>query len=410
MPKSENYPLFQKARQLMKKGILQEPKTGLPFFTGYAYKTLYDWDQYFEAVPQLYFQWSPEYILNAIRIFLSRQNGETGFIPRCVRLQTEIIDPADEVSQQEQGEMVKPFLAQMGVLLLNAEQDRNWLTPQLFDGLQKYVNHWLEDRDIAKIGLAVWRSAPHTGCDNQHERAGYWQDDFCAGVDLNAYLVRECRALGLLAEALDDNQVAAHWQERADTLTHNMQEKLWNAERGFFLDLDIRDQKPLPVLYSAAFSVLWAHVATPAQAERMVREHLLNADEFFTNWRLPSLAAKEKGYTEDGMPGDLGCHWRANVWAPVNYYTVHGLQNYGYKREAMDLAENTLNLIQKEGLREYYTSETGKGCGLDPFWGWTITALFLKMEIEQSFDPTLLTLANQDGWNWMRENLKEKGE
>jgi len=40
-------------------------------------------------------------------------------------------------------------------------------------------------------------SAPHTGMDNQHERAGFWLDRFCEGVNLNCTLVRECRAFGL---------------------------------------------------------------------------------------------------------------------------------------------------------------------------------------------------------------------
>ena len=31
-----------------------EDVTGMKYFTGYAYKTLYDWDQYFESIVQIY--------------------------------------------------------------------------------------------------------------------------------------------------------------------------------------------------------------------------------------------------------------------------------------------------------------------------------------------------------------------
>ncbi len=39
---------------LMNKGILQDTDTKKLYFTGYAYKTLYDWDQYFESIVQIY--------------------------------------------------------------------------------------------------------------------------------------------------------------------------------------------------------------------------------------------------------------------------------------------------------------------------------------------------------------------
>jgi hypothetical protein len=38
---------------LMRWGF-QDPDTGRDYFTGYVYKTLYDWDQYFEVSPGLY--------------------------------------------------------------------------------------------------------------------------------------------------------------------------------------------------------------------------------------------------------------------------------------------------------------------------------------------------------------------
>jgi len=44
-------------QSLMERGVLVEPDTGLAYFTGYSYKTLYDWDQYFEAIVQIYMGW-----------------------------------------------------------------------------------------------------------------------------------------------------------------------------------------------------------------------------------------------------------------------------------------------------------------------------------------------------------------
>ena len=44
-------------QSLMERGIVIEPDTGRTYFTGYSYKTLYDWDQYFEAIVQIYMGW-----------------------------------------------------------------------------------------------------------------------------------------------------------------------------------------------------------------------------------------------------------------------------------------------------------------------------------------------------------------
>ena len=37
-------------------------------------------------------------------------------------------------------------------------------------------------------------------------------------------------------------------------------------------------------------------------------------------------------------------------------------------------------MLARAGNREYYNAETGAGCGLDPFWGWSLIAHFLPYE------------------------------
>ena len=67
----------------MKGGTFTDAGTGRPYFTGYAYQTLYDWDQYFEAILQIYMGWPPDDINNGVTIFLDYQQ-ESGLIsPRC---------------------------------------------------------------------------------------------------------------------------------------------------------------------------------------------------------------------------------------------------------------------------------------------------------------------------------------
>ena len=75
---------FESIDTLMQNGILMEDVSGLQYFTGYEYKTLYDWDQYFEAIVQIYMGWPSDYIRNGVIIFLQNQQ-DNGFIALKIR-------------------------------------------------------------------------------------------------------------------------------------------------------------------------------------------------------------------------------------------------------------------------------------------------------------------------------------
>jgi putative isomerase len=61
----------------------------------------------------------------------------------------------------------------------------------------------------------------------------------------------------------------------------------------------------------------------------------------------------------------------------VVYY---GLRRYGYDQFATLLGHETFQLVKKSGNREYYDAENGEGCGLDPFWGWSLLGYFMPYE------------------------------
>ena len=61
----------------------------------------------------------------------------------------------------------------------------------------------------------------------------------------------------------------------------------------------------------------------------------------------------------------------------------HGLMNYDYNHIAEDLSYKTFYMVLNEtSTREYYSSITGMGQGLNPFWGWSNLAYFMPLEYE----------------------------
>jgi putative isomerase len=384
---------------LMRRGIMTDRATGLRYYTGYEYEVLYDWDQYFEALVQIYMGWPAEFIVNGVRLFLAAQRAD-GLIPRSIPACGEHVD-----------EHAKPFLAQIALLAHRAYGELDWLKDgDAFVRLQRYLDYWLNEMDGDGNGLSEWLSGPHTGMDNQHERAGFWGDRISEGVDLNSYLVRELRAFARLAGLLGRGDLATRYDHLADERAALIRTMLWDEKDGLFYDGNarfglepysvhagfgaalnfspLRKERLIRVKSIASFAALWAGVATAEQARRMVVEHLFNPREFLTPYPFATLARSERWYATDTFPADLGCNWRANVWIPTNYMICHALRRYGFREQAATAVGETVRLVRSAGDREYYCAETGQGRGLNPFWGWSLLAHFMPYEEESGIDLT----------------------
>lgn len=67
----------------------------------------------------------------------------------------------------------------------------------------------------------------------------------------------------------------------------------------------------------------------------------------------------------------------------------HGLLQYRYKNVARQLALKTLALTMVENTvtREFYDSDTGKGNGMNPFWGWSSLAYVMPLDLVHDYNP-----------------------
>jgi putative isomerase len=137
------------------------------------------------------------------------------------------------------------------------------------------------------------------------------------------------------------------------------------------------------------FVPLWARIATPAQAKRMIEEHILNPREFWCDYGIRTLAPSEPLY--DAKAG----YWRGPVWVISNYMVMHGLANYGHESEARQLAERTVNLLVGDikktgGMNENYDPENGEPAAGGHFLSWNLLAEHMVEEAQNGNDPTAL--------------------
>jgi glycogen debranching enzyme len=130
------------------------------------------------------------------------------------------------------------------------------------------------------------------------------------------------------------------------------------------------------------FYPLLARAATAQQADRMVREHLLNPREFWGDWVIPSIMRSDPAFPDQA-------YWRGRVWGPMNYLVYLGLRNYDQPVARRQLAQRSLALFNREWaekgrVHENYNAITGSGDDVsssDRFYHWgALLALVDYME------------------------------
>lgn len=359
---------------IVTRGIHPFPGSKEKLETGYAYGTFYDWDLYFENLYLSYYNVST-YDFSNFKMFLDRQKPD-GFVSRT-------LGPLTPRPTQ----MFKPFLAQLAVL--GSKQNNNdveWLREKYYLCLKKYLERWFQ-YDPTGSDLPVWNSSDASGMDNQYSRSGDLESYLDQGVDLACYLVHELQCMAWIAIRLGKPTDQKLFLERSRRVAKGINAVFWDETSGFYYDRNAKTGKQIPVKSVAGFIPLWAGVAPPDRARRLIHEHLINPKEFWLKYPVASYARTEPDFYEGTKKGE--CNWRGCTWIPTNYMIFHGLVDYGFQDIARELAYKTFRMAldENEVTREYYDSNTGKGNGMNPFWGWSSLAYAMPLEYEVHYNP-----------------------
>jgi hypothetical protein len=144
-------------------------------------------------------------------------------------------------------------------------------------------------------------------------------------------------------------------------------ERLWDEERGLFLDQAEPGGARPGVVTWAALAPLALPDLPEAIGRRLVEEHLLDQGEFLTPVAPPSVAACEPSYEPGGSRGLLRRYWRGPTWVNSAWLVWLGLRRLGYDEAAERLAGGVIGVVEREGLREYYDPRSGAGLGARDF-------------------------------------------
>ncbi|GAB3913658.1 MGH1-like glycoside hydrolase domain-containing protein [Mucilaginibacter boryungensis] len=327
--------------------------------------------------------------------------GADGYMPMVVDRDADPakIKPADIYSTN----MHKPVIAQHAAFLSKLNDgNAEWLREK-FSLMQAFIKNYQTHHRNEDTGLFFWQDDLAIGVDNDPSTF-FRPKRSSASIYLNCLMYKELQAMAYLAECLKLKEASLQYDRDAAALKAAIQKNCWDEKDGFYysVDLNLRPitnepsivfgkpfvlHKGMPRTYAgliqrfgvwSGFMAMWAGIATPEQAKRMVAENYLDKRTFNARYGIRTLSKLEKMYSLKASSNPS--NWLGPIWGISNYLTYRGLLKYGYKKEATGLAYKTIMLFgndfKKEGaLHEYYDPDTGAPIMNKGFQNWNYLVL-----------------------------------
>jgi hypothetical protein len=347
--------------------------------TGWGGYVLFDWDTFFAASMASIGSRDLAY---ADAIETLREATSQGFVPNYAR-----------AGGWKSFDRSEPPVGAITILDLYRKFHDRWFLDDTFEPLLLWNRWWAEHRDLQ--GYLVWGSDAEnqpvnpddhsvgtlqaakfeSGLDNSPMYDGAKYDAstnrmYFADVGLMSLYIADCDALASIADLLGKKAQAGEIRERATKYRKTLA-TMWDETSGIFLNKDLESGSFSHRLSPTNFYPLLAHAATPSQAARMVREHLLNPDEFWGQLIIPSIARNDPAFKDQD-------YWRGRIWGPMNYLVYLGLRNYDQPEARRQFAKKSVELFlrewqQKGHVHENYNAISGDGDDVtssDRFYHW----------------------------------------
>ncbi len=187
-------------------------------------------------------------------------------------------------------------------------------------------------------------------------------------IDLNCLLFHLEQTIAEACQLKNDDETAKKYYSLAGKRKLAIQQYCWDGDKGFYFDYDFTESQQKDTGSIAAMFPLFFNISAPEQAN------------------LVASVIREKFLKPGGVVSTLettGQQWDApNGWAPLQWITIKGLENYGHDELAANIAQRWIKLntdvFKRSGrlMEKYNVVDThleaggGEYPGQDGF-GWT---------------------------------------
>lgn len=201
-------------------------------------------------------------------------------------------------------------------------------------------------------------------------------------VDQASYMYSEKKYLAEMSDLLGKQEEAKDFRAKADILSDYINTCMFDTVTGFFYDIRIEDKmlsngcagKPIVERGKGpeGWSPLFNGAATQENAKAVIRV-MKDTKEFNTYIPLGTAALSNPAFGPD-------IYWRGRVWIDQFYFGLKGMEKYGFKEDALEMAriffDNADGLVQDGPIRENYNPLTGKQQGA-PNFSWSAAHLYM---------------------------------
>jgi len=352
---------------------------------GWGGFVIFDWDTYFASYMLSMFNKKLAYA-NAIEI--TKSITPSGFIPNY---QSPYGNTSWDRSQPPIGSTI--------ILNIYKRYQEKWFLNEVYEELLTWNRWWPKHRDMK--GYLCWGSDKVSDTSKTIEAHNLQAAKFESGLDnspmydsvpfnagnntmeladvgLMSMYIMDCNSLAEISQILGKNKDADELKKRADSYKTKLAD-LWDEEQGIFLNKRTDNGEKSYRLSPTNFYPMLAKACTQRQAERMMKEHYFNPNEFHGEYVIPSIARNDSAFKDND-------YWRGRIWGPMNFLVYMGMENYDVKDAREDLIAKSKALLMKNwktegGVYENYNSVKGVGGDVksaDAFYHWGALLTFME--------------------------------
>lgn len=226
--------------------------------------------------------------------------------------------------------------------------------------------------------------------ERRHENGLFWQRDVKDGMEeqisggrhvknarptINSYMYGNARALAAMARLKGDEQAAATYEAKADTIKSYLDTALWNPEKEFYET--VKEGGSYAGVREAIGYIPWYFDGLTDESKAVAWKQVMDTDGFLAPF---GLTTAERRHPEFRTHGCCNCEWDGAVWPFATSQTLTGMANMLNKQDQQVVNDSVyFDLLETYVESQYYRGRPYIGEYLDEKTGY-----WLKGDQERS--------------------------
>lgn len=274
----------------------------------------------------------------------------------------------------------------LNIYYLMGNEDREYLN-LLYQTLERFDQYLWKVRDSDQDGCLETWCKYDTGEDHAmryFDAPDGWEQEVppvgckvvpMASIDIMSFSYTARDTLADISKIMGHSDWQEKWQMEAEKVQTKITQYLWNEQAGICFDRD-KIHNPMRVLTHNSMRAMYWKSLSHKQADRFMKEHLLNPMEFWTNMPLPSVAVNDPLFRNVTTN-----NWSGQCEALTYQRAIRAFENYGYEKWIPYLGRKLMGAIGNDCIfvQQY-----------DPF---TMEPSKVSLEGEQdAYGPAMLSV------------------